>query len=121
MAPDRDRRSVGGQGDVDLFGDPIVPEDVPQPVQEEPRLSAGARATARRRAQAAAGVNPLTGVATPIHLVGATCGGCLHRVTTTWHRKSYPKCDAHSDRASHSEASDVRAYWPACSRWEAQP
>lgn len=107
----------------DLFGDPIhederasVPLD-PKPADEDATRigppSYGRRLTARLRALAEAGINPLTGTRGPD---GETCGGCTHRVLIGGHAKSYPKCAL--GPITGGPKTDVRAFWPACPRWE---
>lgn len=103
-----------------LFGD----EPEPAPV-----LSAGQRLTARQKASIAAGVHPLTRL--PIHPQAPrdpeptdrarpfTCGQCAHRVPYRYHDRAYPKCGLVS--LAHSEATDCRAWWPACNRFEPTP
>lgn len=95
-------------GDVDLFGDPVD-----APIVEAPVESYGVRLTARQRALSDAGLNPLTGTRGP---EGETCGGCVHRVLVAWHDKRFPKCDA--GKMTHGSKTDVRAYWPACPKFE---
>lgn len=53
---------------------------------------------------------------------GPRCGGCAHRATIDHNTKGYPKCmkpTTYGDvvtypRATASETSDIRAWWPAC-------
>lgn len=53
---------------------------------------------------------------------GPRCGDCIHRVAIRHHDKSYPKCHYPTTvggqtrhlRDTHGEASDIRAWWPAC-------
>lgn len=57
------------------------------------------------------------------------CGSCIHRINLGYHAGSYPKCtaprgvgadeyEAHSPRlVTHSAATDVRAWWPACTEY----
>lgn len=88
------------------------------------KLSPDRRRTMRQRAQVKAGFHPLTGSKT--HPEWGTCGDCRWRVLAPHHNRTYPKC-AHPltdsgdvyemlgpQRATHSAASDVRAWWPAC-------
>ena len=95
-------------GDVDLFGDLVVPPE-DRKVGGDPKESYQRRLTARQRSLAAAGVNPLAGTSGP---AGKTCGDCVARVLVLWHDRTYPKCER--GRWSHSAATDVRAWWPAC-------
>lgn len=48
------------------------------------------------------------------------CGSCRFRVSMGGHARPFPKCTwgEGAPRASRSEASDVRAWWPACVDWE---
>lgn len=90
--------------------------DLP-PVEEAPRLSAGARLTRRLQGLAAAGRNPLTGE--PGHPT-LTCGTCVHRVIRGGVAGRYPKC-AHPDTpTTGGAATDVRAKWPACPRHQSE-
>jgi hypothetical protein len=51
------------------------------------------------------------------------CGTCQFRVTLRHHDRTYPKCwypdlDKYPHpRDSHSESSDIRAWWPACQQY----
>lgn len=87
---------------LDLFGDPVHP---PKPE------SYGRRLTAAQRALADEGINPLVNTRGP---AGRTCGECVHRL-----QREYPKC-ALGPR-TRGPKTDVRAYWPACHRFEARP
>jgi hypothetical protein len=108
-------------------------------------MSAGQRRTARQRELIEAGIHPLTkrelhvsasktggtkqlgGVSASESASGRsqpfTCGGCANRGTITY-AGSYPKCFLTFDGGStyplfsHSEASDCRAWWPACEHYE---
>lgn len=81
-------------------------------------LSAGAKITARQHAAVAAGLHPLT--KTTARPDFGTCGGCALRSTAY----GYPKCtlgaklDVRPYRAgpymTHGQATDCRAWWPAC-------
>jgi hypothetical protein len=108
-------------------------EPVAAPVVE-PAVSPGVRRTRRQAADLARGRHPLTGQ--PLHAQAATaddrdapgrrCGNCRWRRSTSHHNRAYPKCwfpgsqSAESYetigplRATHGEASDVRAWWSAC-------
>lgn len=88
-----------------------------QPVPPVERLSAGRALTVRQKADVAAGRHPLM---RGLRLLGngETCGSCAHRVTVHGGARDYPKCEF---RVTHSAASDCRAWWPACSQWEAKP
>jgi len=69
---------------------------------------------------------------------GPRCGGCVFRQSLGHHDRAYAKC-AHGavevartgypgrpyttteyPRASHGAATDVRAWWPACTDWQAE-
>lgn len=46
-----------------------------------------------------------------------TCGGCVHRVVrNAGTSRPFPKCDV--SRQTRGEQTDVRAWWPACDRFE---
>jgi hypothetical protein len=56
---------------------------------------------------------------------GPRCGTCRFAVAVTWHNKRYNKCgypnaalDDDAARASHSEQTDLRLWWPACMTYE---
>lgn len=99
--------------------------DVPPPSEPAPKESAGVRRTKRQAALLAAGKHPLSTVLTRslrLHAEaapaddhqaeGRRCGTCQFRQQNGW---GYPKCTfGNGLRASHSEASDCRAWWPAC-------
>jgi len=107
---------------------PGMPE--PSPVFEKPPRSAGQRMTERQAQDVKAGRHPLTGG--PLHERADTtarpkdpgnpserlyrCGSCIHRVSLNHHGEYWPKCDLST--ITHGQASDVRAWWPACPRWE---
>ena len=92
---------------------------------QEP-LSADRRRTLRQQQDVELGRHPLTGG--PLHPLASrhrdayapkadplTCGSCYFRQTLSAKGGSYPKCVADDGRrVSHSPASDVRAWWPAC-------
>lgn len=110
----------------------------PPPVEEpEPGLSADRRRTLRQAEDIARGIHPLT--RDTVHLLSDInpqptdaknlpyrCGSCRWRVVASYHNRSYPKCAFPGTysaedyerfdppRVSHSAASDVRAWWPAC-------
>jgi hypothetical protein len=108
----------------------------PPPVEPVEQLSADRRRTERQAANVAAGIHPLT--RGPLHPLASrhrdssspksdpfTCGSCWFRTVVGYHKRSYAKClfdprrgaddplDLYA-RVSHSAASDVRAWWPAC-------
>lgn len=81
-------------------------------------LSAGRRLTLRQKADVDRGVHPLRRTRTdpdPAH----TCGSCIHRELYQHHNRTYPKCDV--GPVAHSTQTDVRAWWPGCTDWKAQP
>jgi hypothetical protein len=100
-----------------LFPD-LEPVPLPEPEPVE-KLSADRRRTLRQHADVERGRHPLTGgrlAADP----DAKCGNCAHRHVYGHHDRSYPKC-TYGDgmpRATHSAASDVRAWWPGCTDHE---
>jgi hypothetical protein len=91
-----------------------------------PKVSADRRRTLRQAERIAAGVHPLTGG--PLHELASrhrdstapksdpfTCGSCWFREVNRYHNKSFAKCwESDGKRATHSAATDVRAWWPAC-------
>lgn len=104
----------------------------------EPELTAGERLRRRQAGRIANGYHPLSsggplrllpGAPRPLSREDAaglgdypSCGGCRFRVSMGGHARPFPKCvwGDGSPRATHSEASDVRAWWPACETWEAK-
>jgi len=115
-----------------------TPYAVEAPAPAEP-LSEGRRRTLRQAARLAAGVHPLqpiAGRALRLHPEaprtadrqepGPRCGTCWFRKVLPHHNRAYPKClfpGSYSPdelekfgypRVSHSTASDVRAWWGAC-------
>lgn len=83
----------------------------------ETPLSYEQRLTARRRAYLEQGIHPLTRGRT--HPEVGTCGDCAHLERQGGTAGSYLKC-ARGPR-SRGPATDVRAHWPACDRFEARP
>lgn len=98
---------------------------------EQPGLSADRKRTLRQAERIADGIHPLTGG--PLHELASrhrdasapkddpfTCGSCYFREVLTYHNRNYAKCIAGASvengapRISHSPATDVRAWWPAC-------
>lgn len=100
-----------------------------EPVEAVPSMSADRRRTQRQAANVAAGIHPLTGGV--LHPLASrhrdadapkddpfTCGSCWFRDVLRYHGRSYAKCTADDGRhISHSAATDVRAWWPACPRY----
>lgn len=121
--------------DEPLFGGYEPPAAV-----ADPSLSPDRRRTARQAELIRRGVHPLTRL--PAHELAPTdaspqdgknlpyrCGSCVYRQVAPWHNGSYPKCwlpgpggEAAKGypRVSHSAASDVRAWWPACGDYRPQ-
>lgn len=87
--------------------------------EAEAALSAGRRLTLRQKRDVEAGRHPLADGAT--YPDRGTCGDCRFRRLEEYHNRTYPKCAAPGVRNASSVATDVRAWWPACSKWEAKP
>lgn len=122
----------------DAVDAPLFPGYEPPPAPEpEPELSAGQRLTRRQAENIAAGIHPLTKGrlhplasrhrdATAPKADPFTCGSCYFRQVWRYHGKSYAKCVFSErrgadyvekfgyPRVTHGPASDVRAWWPAC-------
>lgn len=119
-------------GDPALFE---VPDDawvIPPPGGELTRAERRKRLIAGR---IAAGVHPL-GRPVLLHRdairdlegeSGPRCGSCLFRQQVRHHNRTYPKCwypnieEYPHVRDTHSESSDIRAWWPACRDYRRQP
>lgn len=102
------------------------------PAEPEGPLTRGQKTRRKVARRILAGTHPLGYV--PLHPLasrdpddreaGPRCGGCAHRRTDY----GYPKCFkpfSYGDkttypRATHSETSDVRAWWPACHDYQEQ-
>lgn len=109
------------------------------PAEPAPKLSADRRRTIRQAAALDAGRHPLQPIAgrtLKLHpdaaphddrtAPGRRCGNCWYRTVISWRSRSYGKCmfgaevatdqrpAGSTPRASHSAASDCRAWWPAC-------
>lgn len=110
--------------DLALFPEP--PRTLPAPPE---KLTAGEKMRRRQAARIVRGYHPL---GEPLRLhpdasrtgkrtgTGPRCGGCRFRELVGGSR-GFPKC-IHGEgqpRATHSETSDVRAWWPACVDYEA--
>ena len=87
--------------------------------EAEAELSAGRRLTLRQKRDVEAGRHPLANGA--YYPDRCTCGDCRFRRLEEYHNRTYPKCAAPGVRNANSAATDVRAWWPACSKWEAKP
>jgi hypothetical protein len=103
-----------------------------EPMEPEPveKVSADRRRTLRQAANIAAGIHPLT--KGKLHARASrdrdasspktdpfTCGSCYFREVQQHRGKTYPKCTFWD--SSHSAATDVRAWWPACFCWAPRP
>jgi hypothetical protein len=112
-APDDDVVHVLGQ--LGLFAEP-APQlpGTPATAPDTGPLSADRRRTARQRQLVADGWHPLTRDRARPDL--GTCGDCVHRQAGGRAGRSFPKCDL--GPVSKGPGTDVRAHWPACSRWE---
>lgn len=128
--------SIVPPAELEAVDEPLFPGYEPPPTEPEPELSAGQRLTLRQANDIAEGRHPLT--RGRLHSLASrhrdasapkddpfTCGSCYFRQVVKYRGKSYPKCvfDPRRDaddtldmyaRISHSTASDVRAWWPAC-------
>lgn len=104
--------------------DALFDVDTPPAPAPEPKESQGVRRTKRQAADLAAGRHPLTGFGLHAEAAphddrsaeGRRCGDCGHRELVGRHgNRTYPKCTVGGGaRMTHGEASDVRAWWPAC-------
>lgn len=94
--------------------------------EPESPTSAGERRKRLIAARIARGEHPLGNLRILPGLHGRTCGDCEHRRGVGHHDKTYPKCcfpmtvgDKTSyPRVSHSDATDCRAWWPACTDYQ---
>lgn len=119
-------------------------EPIPAP-EPEPKLGADARRTLRQAAALARGRHPLGLGVAPIRLhpdappaddrkaPGPRCGDCLFiGAITSNGNKYYLKCTRgrsgeigtpsfkRGPWETHGAATDLRAWWPGCERWEAR-
>lgn len=102
----------GRVSDDRLFDVPEVPVAKP-----DEKLSPTRRLTIRNQTLLAQGVHPAT--RRPIAGIDETCGSCAHCTRFSGSiGRVYIKCDLHRLGRSHSEASDIRASWPACELWK---
>lgn len=114
----------------------IEPAAAPEPGR---KLSTDARRTVRQAEALAHGRHPLGISFSPVRLhpdappaddrkaPGPRCGGCLFIVRNAW---GYLKCTRgrsgeigtpsfrSGPRETHGAATDLRAWWPGCERWE---
>jgi hypothetical protein len=124
------------------MAEPTLFDMVPVPAAEpEPKLGTDARRTLRQAQAMANGRHPLGLVhGTPIRLhpdappvedrkaPGPRCGGCAFIERNAW---GYLKCIRgqsgeigtpsfrRGPYETHGGATDLRAWWPGCERWEA--
>lgn len=107
----------------------------PEPAVEE---SPTVRRTKRQAALLAQGRHPLSSPLKHslfLHIeaapaddrdaAGRRCGNCRFREVIGHHSRSYPKCMWPGDgqrtlMMSHSEATDIRSWWPGCLRHQWQ-
>lgn len=111
--------------------DTLFDVEMPPPAPEPPKESLAVRRTRRQAEALAKGQHPLGLLGFPLRLhseaaphddrdaPGRRCGNCRFREVLPYRSKSFAKClfgatDAYAPRAAHSEATDVRAWWPAC-------
>ena len=110
---------------------------VPLAAAPEPE-SATVRRTKRQAALLARGRHPLQPIVGVLFLhkeaapaddraaAGLRCGSCQFRELVGGHARSYPKCmlpapgTGHRLRDTMSDASDVRAWWPACTDYQSK-
>lgn len=107
------------------MADTLFPDlEPPAPVPVE-KLSADRRRTRRQKEAIARGVHPVTRL--PLHSdPAAKCGTCALRSAFGHGARSYQKCtlDAPDGNiyagpfVSSSAATDIRAWWPGCTRWQ---
>ncbi|MGH6654433.1 MAG: hypothetical protein ACRDVE_04420 [Actinocrinis sp.] len=107
-------------------------------VEHEPKpvLTAGEALRARQQARLDVGLHPLSmpgrhtirlhadaAPAADKSAHGLRCGGCRFReLLLSEGGRAFPKCMWRGgSRASHSTASDVRSWWPACRDFEPKP
>lgn len=95
--------------------------------------------TARAAVRIGLGMHPLENVATGLRLhedacsdvedrtTGPRCKGCVFAVAVRWHGKPFRKCSFgrppgrsldDAPRATHSETTDLRLWWPACTDYQ---
>lgn len=114
---------------AELF-DP-APYRVAPALQEVDTRTAGQKRRDRQLAELENGRHPITHrplhpdapPAGDLHADGPRCQTCRFRRQFGHHDRSYPKCwlgatNRDVPYASHGEATDVRAWWPACDAYE---
>lgn len=69
--------------------------------------------SAEQRVLIGQGWHPLAG--TPVRPDLGRCGTCAHRILQGGTAKPYPKCA--KGPITRGEKTDVRSWWPACSRY----
>lgn len=102
-------------GSPGTYTDGMLFSGYPDP-PEQPKKTTGERRRDRQQALINQGLHPLTRLKLADN--GETCKTCAHRVHTNGNSHTYPKCDQTS--MSRSEATDCRAWWPACTAWAPQ-
>jgi len=122
---------LDADNDVEALFD-VPPEAYVLPPEPE-QLTAGERRRRRIAKRIATGEHPL-GYPVMLHdessrdpqdrESGPRCGECKFRVRLEYHNRVYAKCwypDTEKyphPRDSHCDASDIRAWWPACRQFE---
>lgn len=93
-------------------------DSVAVPTVEKEKLSATRRRTIRNENLLECGIHPATGLyLLQTEVKPAKCRTCLfHRYINNGAR-SYNKCERHRLGMSHSDASDIRVSWPACTAY----
>lgn len=119
--------------DTDALFEMPDPEPGPPVALSEP-MSADRRRNLRQAETIAAGGHPLNLVAAPVYRHpftvdqtytrddsagrNLTCGSCVFREVEQHNSRKYSKCQAGGGRrVSSGAATDVRAWWPACTLW----
>lgn len=123
------------------MSDPTLFDAAGYEVPAAPELTPGQRLRVRQADKMAAGEHPLSRVGdVPKRVLLLTpaneakwCGTCAHKLRPHHHGRAYPKCAAGAFRspdgngfrdvwlcAAHSESTDVRSWWPACSSYESR-
>ena len=100
-------------------------EAYPEPTPDElAGLGKDARATLRNARLIEQGINPGTRLALHANAApdrtspGHRCGGCQHLYVKHAGNSRFLKCDQTSVRADvHHDGPDMRAWWPACTRF----
>lgn len=96
-----------------LFEPPQLHRQGPPPEKE----GRDARRTRTQKETLAMGVHPATRARLLSAEWGYTCGDCAHVRAAPLSRRTVFKCQLHRLGPSHSEASDIRLWWPACTRF----